>query len=59
MDEMRAFLRGCRSSPGAAGLELFADAFEREGYDDLNTLLGSTEEDIADLVAAVGMRPGH
>lgn len=52
MEAVRAWL-------GSVGLGQYADAFEREGYDELELMHDLSESDVDDIVQAVGMRAGH
>ena len=52
MDAVRGWLE-------SAGLGSYADAFEREGYDELELLHDLSASDVDEIVQAVGMRAGH
>jgi hypothetical protein len=44
---------------GSVGLGMYADAFESQGYDELELLHDLSMSDIEEIVQAVGMRAGH
>jgi hypothetical protein len=44
---------------GSVGLGVYADAFESEGYDELELLQDLSMSDVDEIVQAVGMRAGH
>ena len=52
MDAVREWL-------GTVGLGVYADAFESEGYDELELLQDLSTSDVDEIVQAVGMRAGH
>jgi tRNA A-37 threonylcarbamoyl transferase component Bud32 len=58
-EDRKAKMAGVANWLEKGRLGLYEDAFEREGYDDIDALKEMEEEEIEELIVEVGMKKGH